>query len=88
MPKATQKLHPWIELRVIRTKDGHTLASLARAVINEDTGNPMSLGYLSDLEAGKRTPNPRVIAWLAKALNVPKSVLEPRHPVDEDAAAS
>lgn len=43
----------------------------------------MSLGYLSDLEAGKRSPNPRIIKRLARALNVPMSMLEPRR----DAAA-
>lgn len=79
MPKPKPAPRPWTELRVIRTKDGHSLSTLAKAVTNEDTGKSMSLGYLSDLEAGKRVPNARVIAWLAKALNVPKSVLEPRY---------
>lgn len=38
----------------------------------------MSLGYLSDLERGRRNPNPRIIKKLAVALNVPMSVLEKR----------
>jgi transcriptional regulator with XRE-family HTH domain len=74
----------WVELRVLRSKDGHSLSSLARAAVDDD-GKPMSLGYLSDLEAGKRRPNPRVIARLAKALRCPKSMLEPRYD-SEDAA--
>lgn len=59
-----------MELRVIRQKDGHSLTSLAQAA-------GMSLGYLSDLESGKRKPNPRMIRKLADALKVPYSVLEP-----------
>jgi transcriptional regulator with XRE-family HTH domain len=62
---------PWLELRVIRTKDGHTQTSLAR-----EAG--LSKSYLCELEAGHRKPNPRVIKLLATALNVPSSVLEPR----------
>lgn len=59
----------WLELRVIREKDGHSLSSLAKAV-------PMSLGYLSDLENGQRWPSASVTKKLAQALNVPVSVLE------------
>jgi transcriptional regulator with XRE-family HTH domain len=60
---------PWTALRVLREKDGHTMTSLARTA-------GMSLGYLSDLENGRREPNPRVTLKLAQALNVPTSVLE------------
>lgn len=66
----------WLELRVIRTKDGHTLTSLAEAA-------DMSLGYLSDLENGRRWPNARVTKKLANALKVPVSVLEKPRPVEE-----
>lgn len=59
----------WWELRVIREKDGHTLTSLAKAA-------DMSLGYLSDLENGRRWPNATMTKKLAVALNVPVSVLE------------
>lgn len=59
----------WIELQVLRQKNGDTLTSLAKRV-------PMGLGYLSDLESGKRYPNPRVVKRLAQALNVPVSMLE------------
>lgn len=59
----------WWELRVIREKDGHTLTSLAKAA-------DMSLGYLSDLENGRRWPNAVVTKKLANALKVPVSVLE------------
>lgn len=61
----------WQELRVLREKDGHSLSSLAKA-----TDPPMSLGYLSDLENGKRNPSAAVTKKLARALNVPVSVLE------------
>ncbi len=60
----------WLELRVIREKDGHSLTSLAKAA------GGMSLGYLSDLENGKREPSATVTKRLALALNVPVSVLE------------
>lgn len=59
----------WLELRVLREKNGDSLTSLARRA-------EMSLGYLSDLENGKREPNARMIKKLAVALNVPVSVLE------------
>jgi len=72
----TQSTHGgWHELRVLREKDGHTLTSLAR-----EAG--MSLGYLSDLENGKREPNPRITKKLAVALNVPVSVLEKNRRID------
>lgn len=69
----------WLELRVIRTKDGHTLTSLAEAA-------GMSLGYLSDLENGRRRPNAKVTKKLAVALNVPVSVLEKPLPAEEVAS--
>lgn len=59
----------WLELRVIRTKDGHSLSSLARAA-------DMSLGYLSDLENGKREPSATITKKLADTLKVPVSVLQ------------
>lgn len=59
----------WMELRVLREKDGHSLTSLAKAA-------DMSLSYLSDLENGRREPNARMTKKLAQALNVPVSVLE------------
>ncbi len=65
----------WWELRVLREKDGHSLTSLA-AVTTLGEGRPMSLGYLSDLENGRRQPNAKVTKALARALNVPVSVLE------------
>lgn len=77
---------PWLELRVIREKDGHSLASLAKATKN-DEGKPMSLGYLSDLENGKREPSAPITKRLARTLNVPVSVLE-KHRRDEPAAKS
>lgn len=68
----------WTELRVLREKDGHTLASLSRAATDPDTGKPFSMSYLSELENGKREPNAKVIKRLARALNVPVSMLEKR----------
>lgn len=73
--------HTWIELRVLREKDGHSLTSLAKAACSP-SGKPMSLGYLSDLENGKRTPSPAIIKRLARALNVPMSMLEPRRDIE------
>jgi transcriptional regulator with XRE-family HTH domain len=61
---------PWEELRVIRQKDGHSKASLARA-----TGYTPQ--YVSALELGSRKPTPAVIHKFALVLNVPKSVIEP-----------
>lgn len=65
----------WQELRVLREKDGHSLTSLAKAA-------GMSLGYLSDLENGRREPNATVTKKLAVALNVPVSVLEKYRRID------
>lgn len=76
MPTTAPKV--WQELRVLREKDGQTLSELARRA-------GVALGHLSDLENGKRRPTPVVIRKLAKALNVPMSILEP--PRDVDAAS-
>lgn len=69
----------WQELRVLREKDGHSLTSLAAAA-------NMSLGYLSDLENGRREPNARVTKKLAMALNVPVSVLEKARRITDEVA--
>ena len=81
-----QNRQVWLELRVLREKDGHSLASLA-ARTPGPTGKPMSLGYLSDLENGKREPSAAVTKRLAVALNVPVSVLEKARRITDDAAA-
>lgn len=60
-----------VALAVLREKDGHSKSSLAEAA-------GMSLGYLSDLESGRRKGNPEVITKLARALNVPRSMIEKR----------
>ena len=67
----------WQELRVIRTKDGHSLASLSKA-------SGVSLGYLSDLEGGHRWPNATQLKKIAAALNCPMSVLERHRNVDSE----
>lgn len=69
----TQPSRPaaWLELRVIRKKDGYTQSSLARAV-------GLSKSYMSELENGHRRPNPGIIKRIAIVLKVPFSVLEPR----------
>ena len=59
----------WDQLRVLRTKDGQSLAELSR-------NSGVSLGYLSDLEGGHRWPNPTQVKKIAAALHVPMSVLE------------
>ncbi len=69
----------WLELRVIREKDGHSLTSLAKAA-------EMSLSYLSDLENGQREPNARMTKKLAQALNVPISVLEKHRRIETEVA--
>lgn len=67
MPKPPSKV--WVELRIMRTRDGHSLTSLADAA-------GMSLSYLSELENGHRTPNARVLKKLATALRCPISMIE------------
>jgi transcriptional regulator with XRE-family HTH domain len=67
----TEPLKPWIEFEVMLTKDNMSLKQLA-----EISG--YSLSYVCDLRKGRRKPNARVIARFAKAMNVPKSMLEPR----------
>ncbi|OMC00348.1 hypothetical protein A5733_04350 [Mycobacterium sp. NS-7484] len=62
---------------MIREKDGHSLSSLAREA-------DISLSYLSDLENGRRWPNPTQLKKLAVALNCPVSVLERTRRVDAD----
>jgi transcriptional regulator with XRE-family HTH domain len=61
----------WVEFRTIRRKDGASLQQLSLM-------SGIAKGHLSDLETGKRKPTAAVIVALAKALNVPVSVLEPR----------
>jgi len=69
----------WVQLRVIRTKDGHSITSLSKA-------SGISVSYLSELESGKREPNARMTKKLAVALNVPVSILEKHRYHPEDAA--
>lgn len=76
----TKQHHTWIELRVLREKDGHSLTSLAKAA-------DMSLSYLSDLENGRREPNARMTKKLAVTLNVPVSVLEKARRIEAGEAA-
>lgn len=80
MAKSSLPTRTWQELRVIREKDGHSLTSLAAAA-------DMSLGYLSDLENGRREPNATVTKKLAIALNVPVSVLEKHRRITADEVA-
>lgn len=60
-----------VALAVLREKDGQSMTALAKA-----TG--YSLGYINDLEKGRRSGNAQVIRALANALNVPVSMLERR----------
>lgn len=70
MPRAPQPVELDREaLLVLREKDGASKTHLAKAA-------GISLGYLADLESGRRKGNPRVIGALARALNVPISMLE------------
>jgi len=69
----------WVQLRVLRTKDGHSITSLSKAA-------GISVSYLSELESGSREPNAGMTKKLAVALNVPMSVLEKHRYHPEDAA--
>ena len=85
MPKT--RFGTWHALRVTRERTGISSAELAKSAVDPDTGKPMSPGYLSDLESGKRWPNAKVTKRLAVALQVPYIVIERRdRPDDEDAA--
>lgn len=77
-PPSPVEVHA-LALTVLREKNGDSKTSLA-----ERAG--MSLGYLADLEKGRRKGNPDVIARLAVALNVPKSLIERRRCCHQDAA--
>lgn len=68
-------------LLVLREKDGSSKTRLAAAA-------GISLGYLADLESGRRKGNPQVITRLAAALNVPRSMLERRRFDGDDAAGA
>lgn len=68
MRTTTMSFDPWLELRVLRERDGDTLTSLAKVA-------GISLSYMSDLENGRRWPNPRMTKKIADALQVPYSVL-------------
>lgn len=68
----------WLELRVLREKNGDSLTSLSKR-------SKVSLSYLSQLESGDREPNPVVTKKLAIALNVPLSVLEKERRIEAEA---
>lgn len=73
MRTTPMQFDPWLELRVLRERDGRTLTSLAKDA-------DISLSYLSDMENGRRWPNPKMTKKLADTLKVPYSVLvKPRH---------
>lgn len=67
----------WLELRVLREKNGDSLTSLSKR-------SGVSLSYLSQLESGDREPNAPITKKLAIALNVPLSVLEKERRISED----
>lgn len=69
-PQAAVEIDP-VALTVLREKDGHTKTTLAKAA-------GITIGYLADLESGRRKGNPAVITKLSSALNVPRSLLEKR----------
>lgn len=73
MPK---HLNTWVELRVLREKDGMT-----KTALSQTTG--IALGYICDLENGRREPNAVVRKKIATALNVPVSMLEKRTQIED-----
>ena len=70
MTPTTARIDP-IALSVFRLKEGLTKSGLARRA-------GYSVGYLNDLESGRRGGNAVVIRQLAEALQVPASLLERR----------
>ena len=68
-------------LRILREKDGYTVARLAETL-------GISPQYLGDIEAGRRTlkRNPGLIKKIAETLNVPTSMIEHRAPGEVGAA--
>jgi transcriptional regulator with XRE-family HTH domain len=74
---------PWVELQTIVKKDGHwNLRSLGKAA-------GMSHESVRQLLRGDRKPTADAISKLANALQVPKSMLEPReHTEVSEAEAS
>ena len=79
MPTTSHQYGVWTEFRVLRTKDGQSLTD-----VHKRTG--ISLGHLSDLENGRRLPTPPTLKKVAKALNVPVSVLERQARFDDAAS--
>jgi len=61
---------PWLELNVLLHKDEMTIRHLASLTT-------LSEAYWYDLRIGRRRPTPRAIAEAARALKVPKWMLEP-----------
>lgn len=70
----------WEELRVFRTKEGATLTDLAKTA-------DLSLGYISDLERGRREPTPQVVKKLSEVFGVPQYMLRKRSRAERRDAA-
>lgn len=68
IPQLTPK--PWVELRAVRDDLALTLAEMAQRTGYSDS-------HLSDLERGRRQPNARNIARIAKALRISREHLRP-----------
>lgn len=69
-------------VRIIRERNGETASQLADRL-------GISLSYLVDIEAGRRTlkRSPGLVKKLAEALGVPTSMIERRTPADDEAVA-
>jgi transcriptional regulator with XRE-family HTH domain len=65
-------------VKTLREKDGSTMSDFAKRV-------GISLGYLNDIESGRRTckRNPAIVKRIAEALNVPMSMIERRAPGED-----
>ena len=70
---------PWEVLRVLRERSGLKAIDVARSA-------ELSKSYYSRLESGVYEPNPSVTFKIARALNVPMSVIEKRRVYADDAA--
>lgn len=63
-------------LRAIREANGMTLTDLQREVSAiRGAHKPVSMGYLSELESGKKPGGPRMVWLLAKALGCSRGAL-------------
>ncbi len=57
------------KIKELRIKNGWSVYDLAGKLKNEKTGQPMTAGYISKIEARGEIPSPGMIAQLAEVFN-------------------